>query len=48
MEPIWERLTALYLNTVLAIVSWELSEPQESVFDFTLVDKSIEEAHKTM
>jgi hypothetical protein len=38
MEPIWPRLVALHLNTVLAVVSWELLEPEEGRFDFTLVD----------
>jgi beta-galactosidase GanA len=38
MEPIWERLVALGLNTVLAPVWWELCEPAEGEFDFTLVD----------
>ena len=28
MQPIWERLVALGLNTVLAAVSWELVEPE--------------------
>src|SRR5919202_3166351 len=44
MEPIWERLVALHLNTVLAPVSWELVEPHEGAFDFTLVDGLIREA----
>ncbi|MEM7799380.1 MAG: DUF5597 domain-containing protein [Chloroflexota bacterium] len=38
MQPIWERLRALHLNTVLAAVTWELTEPEEGVFDFSLVD----------
>jgi len=38
MKPIWPRLTAMHLNTVLAPVSWELIEPQEGKFDFTIVD----------
>jgi len=44
MEPIWERLTALELNTVLATVSWELVEPEEGTFDFALVDGLIHRA----
>ena len=44
MEPIWERLTALELNTVLATVSWELVEPEEGTFDFALVDGLIHQA----
>jgi len=38
MEPMWDRLVALRLNTVLATISWELTEPQEGQFDFSLVD----------
>ncbi|MBT3342846.1 MAG: DUF5597 domain-containing protein [Gemmatimonadetes bacterium] len=44
MEPVWERLTAMHLNTVLAVVSWELVEPEEGRFDFALVDGLIEAA----
>ncbi len=44
MQPIWDRLVALNLNTVLATVSWELLEPEEGKFDFSLVDGLIEEA----
>ncbi len=44
MRPIWERLVALNLNTVLAPVSWELTEPEEGRFDFTLVDGLIQGA----
>lgn len=46
MEPIWERMTTLHLNTVLAVVSWELVEPEEDTFDFTLVDGLIHEARR--
>lgn len=38
MQPIWPKLVALNLNTVVARVSWELSEPDEGRFDFALVD----------
>ncbi|MEN6423942.1 MAG: DUF5597 domain-containing protein [Phycisphaerales bacterium] len=38
MEPIWDRLAAMKLNTVLATVSWELVEPEEARFDFSLLD----------
>src|SRR5437764_4963804 len=46
MRPIWERLLALKLNTVLAPISWELIEPEEGVFDFTLVDGLIRDARR--
>jgi len=38
MEPIWDKLAAMKLNTVLATVSWELVEPEEGRFDFSLLD----------
>jgi beta-galactosidase GanA len=46
MAPIWPRLVALKLNTVLVPVYWELVEPTEGKFDFTLVDGLISEARK--
>ncbi len=46
MGPIWQRMTSLNLNTVLAPVSWELIEPKEGVFDFTLVDSLIQDARR--
>ncbi|NKB69874.1 MAG: glycoside hydrolase family 42 [Candidatus Latescibacteria bacterium] len=46
MEPIWERLVGLHLNTVLAVVAWELVELEEGVFDFALVDGLIEGARR--
>ncbi|HEY6456666.1 MAG TPA: DUF5597 domain-containing protein [Steroidobacteraceae bacterium] len=38
MEPVWPRLAAMHLNTVLAPVAWETIEPEESHFDFSNVD----------
>jgi hypothetical protein len=44
MKPIWPRLKAMHLNTVLAAVSWALLEPSEGKFDFALVDGLIRDA----
>ncbi len=44
MKPIWPRLKAMHLNTVLATVSWELLEPREHEFDFRLVDGLLRDA----
>lgn len=46
MESVWTRLKTLQLNTVLAVVSWELVEPTEGNFDFTLVDGLIQAARE--
>ncbi len=48
LAPIWPRLTALRLNTVIASISWELVEPEEGRFDFRLVDGIIEAARGTI
>jgi beta-galactosidase GanA len=41
MRPIWKRMAEKNLNSVIAAVSWELIEPTEGKFDFTLVDSII-------
>ncbi len=46
MKGIWGKLKDMNLNTVLAPVYWELIEPQESKFDFTLVDAIIHQARE--
>src|ERR1051325_572248 len=44
MRPIWQKLVSMNLNTVLVPVYWELIEPAEGRFDFSLVDGLIKEA----
>ena len=46
MRPVWPKLDSLNLNTVLVPIYWELIEPTEGKFDFTLVDGLIQEARK--
>jgi hypothetical protein len=46
MKPIWPRLAAMDLNTVLAPVAWETIEPEEGKFDFSVVDGLIEGARQ--
>lgn len=46
MNPIWEKMRRKNLNTVIAPVYWELLEPEEGKFDFTLVDSMITGARK--
>ncbi len=44
MRPIWPRLARMNLNTVLAVVTWDLTEREEGKFDFAVVDGLIEDA----
>ena len=46
MRQMWPHLKVLGLNTVLAAVSWELTEPAEGQFDFTYLDAMLELARK--
>ncbi|MEN2402514.1 DUF5597 domain-containing protein [Flavobacterium sp. MC2016-06] len=46
MEPIWTKLTDMNLNTVLTPIYWELIEPEEGKFDFSLVDDLILRARR--
>jgi hypothetical protein len=46
MKPIWPRLAAIPLNTVLTPLSWELVEPVEGKYDFTLVDGLLSQARE--
>jgi hypothetical protein len=38
LRPLWAPIKQMNLNTALAAVSWELIEPKEGTFDFSLVD----------
>ena len=46
MAPVWEKLVRLNLNTVLMPIYWELIEPAEGKFDFSLIDNLILDARK--
>ena len=46
MQPQWARLAAMSLNTVLTPISWELVEPTEGHFDFTLIDGLLAQARQ--
>ncbi len=44
MEPIWDKMQALHLNSLLFPVTWQQVEPVEGEFHFELVDGLIEQA----
>lgn len=46
IRQIFPKLKAIGLNTVLVPVYWDLLEPQEGSFDFTLLDETLSEARK--
>ena len=46
MEPHWDKFTSMHLNTIITPVYWELMEPTEGKFDFTLVDNMINTAQQ--
>jgi hypothetical protein len=46
LEPAWDQLKDMNLNTVLTALSWQLIEPQEGHFDFSLVDALLEDARE--
>jgi Beta-galactosidase len=46
LNAYWEKFRQLNMNTVVAPVYWDLIEPAEGRFDFTLVDGLIRAAEK--
>ena len=46
MQAFWPRFQALHLNTILSPVYWDLLEPIEWKFDFSLVDSMIKKSEE--
>jgi beta-galactosidase GanA len=44
MRPIWPKLRAMHLNTLVAPVYWELIEPEEGRYEFASMDSLITDA----
>ena len=45
-ETVWPALSGLGMNTVLAAVTWESVEPQEGVYNLTLLEGLLQQAQK--
>jgi hypothetical protein len=46
MEDIWRKLVSLNCNTAIVPITWELIEPEEGKFDFTLLEGLVEKARE--
>lgn len=46
MEPVWQKMVDTNINTLLGCVTWEMIEPQEDTFDFSVLDEIILAARK--
>ena len=46
MEPIWDKLQAMHVRTVVGTVSWEDFEPVKGKYDYTAVDNQIAQARR--
>lgn len=46
LAPLWQPLKKNNYNTILASVSWQLVEPEENKFDFSLVDGMLKNARE--
>jgi len=44
MAPVWTKLTALHCNAAILPLTWELIEPEEGRFDFSLLDGLLTQA----
>lgn len=46
MKPVWDKLQAMHVGTVVSTVSWEDFEPQEGHYDYRLIDTQIAQARQ--
>jgi hypothetical protein len=46
MKPLFPKLKAMNLNSVFVTLAWEQFEPEEGVYDYSLVDAIIDNAKK--
>lgn len=46
MDTVWQKMVDTNYNTLLGCVTWEMIEPEEGMFDFTVLDKVIQGARQ--
>ncbi|KAH8760438.1 glycoside hydrolase superfamily [Diaporthe sp. PMI_573] len=46
MEPVWQKMKDTNINTLLGCVTWEMIEPEEGSFNFSILDDIILAARK--
>ncbi|KAF5589956.1 DNA recombination protein [Fusarium pseudocircinatum] len=46
MEPVWQKMVDTNINTLLGSVTWEMIEPEEDIFDFSVLNEIIIAARK--
>lgn len=46
MDSVWPRMVGFHLNTLLVPVTWEMVEPEDGNFNFTIVDSLIIKARE--
>ncbi|KAI5456508.1 glycoside hydrolase superfamily [Mariannaea sp. PMI_226] len=46
MEPVWQNMVDTNINTLLGCATWEMIEPEEDTFDFSVLDEIILAARK--
>lgn len=46
LEPVWQKVKGMHLNSVIASVSWEQFEPREGQYDYSMIDNIINLAGK--
>lgn len=46
MEQVWDKAQQLGMNSLLLPVTWEMTEPEEGKFDFSVVDGLIQQARR--
>jgi beta-galactosidase GanA len=46
MRPFWKKFKAMNLNSILVPAYWDLIEPEEGKFNFTLIDSIINTSRK--